>query len=189
MDQVAYFHLLGRSFAKEMLVMPQMIRSDSLLVREVGDCDRALELTSEAERIARTATDRGRRIAQVLFVRAWNIGSCREMWADVVPLLEETLEHITVADPDSPLRTVALADLIKDIKVASSQWIKEEKAFPRFSHWQDGYGAFTVSHNDKDAVIEYIKNQEEHHRQVSFKDELREFLIKHGVTFDEKYLD
>ena len=61
-------------------------------------------------------------------------------------------------------------------------------SFPKFSHWQDGYGAFTVSHSDKDAVIEYIKNQDEHHRKVSFKDELREFLVKHGVTFNEEYL-
>ena len=46
----------------------------------------------------------------------------------------------------------------------------------------------TVSHSDKDTLIEYIKGQEEHHKNVSFKDELREFLIKHSVIFDEKYL-
>jgi len=85
-------------------------------------------------------------------------------------------------------RTIALADLVKDIKTSTSSWIKQNNVFPGFEHWQDGYGAFTVSHSDKDAVIEYIKGQEEHHQQVSFKDELREFLVKHGVTFGEKYL-
>ena len=84
--------------------------------------------------------------------------------------------------------TIALADLVKDIKTATSTWIKGERVFPAFTHWQDGYGAFTVSHSDKDAVIEYIKGREEHHKRVSFKDELREFLVKYGVTFDEKYL-
>jgi len=81
-----------------------------------------------------------------------------------------------------------LADLIKDIKTATSSWIKKERVFPEFTHWQDGYGAFTVSHSDKDTVIEYIKDQEEHHKQISFQDELREFLIKHEIQFDEKYL-
>ena len=45
-----------------------------------------------------------------------------------------------------------------------------------------------MDHSDRDAVIEYIKDQDEHHRKISFKDELREFLVKQGVTFDEEYL-
>ena len=77
---------------------------------------------------------------------------------------------------------------MKEVKVSTSSWIKENAMFLNFTNWQDGYGAFSVSHGDKDAVIEYIKGQEAHHKKVSFKDELREFLIKHGVKFDEKYL-
>jgi putative transposase len=84
--------------------------------------------------------------------------------------------------------TVCLADLVKTVKTSSAKWIKEEGMFPEFSHWQDGYGAFTVSHDDRDFVIEYIKKQEEHHRRVSFADELREFLVRHGVEFNEKFL-
>lgn len=95
-------------------------------------------------------------------------------------------DHIHILTGLHP--TNALADLIKDIKVSTGKWIKENRVFPKFTHWQDGYGAFTVSHGDKDDVIEYIKGQEEHHKKVSFKDELREFLFKHGVEFDEKYL-
>ena len=95
-------------------------------------------------------------------------------------------DHVHILTSLHP--TVALADLIKDIKVASSLWIKEEKAFPRFSHWQDGYGAFTHSSNEKDRLIEYIKGQEEHHKKVSFRDEFRRLLEEAGIEFDEKYL-
>ncbi len=55
--------------------------------------------------------------------------------------------------------TVSLASLVKDIKVASSQFIKEQDSFPGFTHWQDGYGAFTCSHKDKDAIIRYIQGR------------------------------
>ena len=95
-------------------------------------------------------------------------------------------DHVHILTSVHP--TIALAGLIKDIKVATNTWIKDEGAFPDFTHWQDGYSAFTVSHTDRDAVIEYIKTQEEHHRRVAFKDELRELLATHGVQSDEKYL-
>jgi REP-associated tyrosine transposase len=84
--------------------------------------------------------------------------------------------------------SLALADFVKDIKVASSAWIKENQVFRNFTHWQDGYGAFTVSTREKEALIEYIKNQEEHHRQVSFQDELRKLLEDAEIGFDERYL-
>jgi putative transposase len=84
--------------------------------------------------------------------------------------------------------TVALADLIKDIKVASSGWIKDERVFPEFDAWQEGYAALTYSLADKDRLIEYIKGQEEHHRTVSFLDEYREMLRAAGIELDERYL-
>ena len=68
-------------------------------------------------------------------------------------------------------------------------WIKENGVFPTFTHWQDGYSAFTQSQNDKDRLIEYIKGQEEHHRKESFRDELRRLLKDAGIEFDEKYLE
>ena len=84
--------------------------------------------------------------------------------------------------------TISVADLVKDIKVASSLWIKENEVFPQFNHWQDGYAAFTVSRQDKGAVIEYIKDQEEHHRTKTFLEELREMLTAHGLEFDARDL-
>jgi REP element-mobilizing transposase RayT len=84
--------------------------------------------------------------------------------------------------------TVSLAELVKEIKTSTSRWIKAEGVFPSFTHWQDGYGAFTVSYADCQAVIEYIKGQPEHHRKTPFQEELRNLLTKYGVSFDEKYL-
>ena len=120
---------------------------------------------------------------ETLFRYTWGILKNKDCHLYRIGGVEDHVHILTSLHP-----TIALSDLVKDIKVATSTWINKENIFPKFSHWQDGYGAFTVSHSDKDAVIEYIKNQEEHHKKVSFKDELRDFLVKHGVKFDEKYL-
>lgn len=84
--------------------------------------------------------------------------------------------------------SIALALLVKDIKLASSSYIKEQNLFPHFNGWQEGYGAFTFSIKEKDALIEYVKKQEEHHKRTSFEDELRTLLLEHDIPFDEQYL-
>jgi putative transposase len=82
----------------------------------------------------------------------------------------------------------SVAEIVRLIKANSSKWVNEEHgAAGRFA-WQIGYGAFTVSRSQLDALLNYVANQESHHRVRSFQDEYREFLIKHGVEFDEKYL-
>ena len=96
-------------------------------------------------------------------------------------------DHVHILTSLHP--SIALADFVKDIKVATSVWIKERGLFPGFRGWQEGYGAFTASHQDKDRLIEYIKNQQEHHRVKSFREELQEMLVEAGVQLDEKYLD
>lgn len=85
--------------------------------------------------------------------------------------------------------TVCLADMVKDVKTGSSKWIKDERVFPLFDHWQDGYAAFTHSDREKDVLIEYIKNQEEHHRVRSFTEELKRLLDEAGIKYDPKYLE
>lgn len=94
-------------------------------------------------------------------------------------------DHVHILSSLHP--AAALADFVKDIKLGSS-WIKESGAFPRFRHWQDGYGAFTVSWSEKDTLIEYIKNQEEHHRKTSFIEEYRGLLKEAGIEFEERFL-
>ena len=84
---------------------------------------------------------------------------------------------------------VSLSSLVKDIKVGSSIYIKENNLFIDFQNSQVGYGAFTYSIKEKYRLIEYVKNQEEHHKMVSFKEELISFLKEHGIEFDEKYLE
>jgi len=96
-------------------------------------------------------------------------------------------DHVHILTSLHP--SVALADFVKDVKVATSVWIKEKRLFPGFQGWQEGYGAFTASHADKDRLIDYIKDQEEHHRVKSFREELHGLLVATGVQFDEKYLD
>ena len=84
--------------------------------------------------------------------------------------------------------TIAPATLIKDIKLASTDHIKKESLFSEFNGWQDGYGAFTYSIGAKDNLIEYVKNQEEHHKHKTFLEEYKELLKEHQIEFDEKYL-
>ena len=97
--------------------------------------------------------------------------------------VEDHLHIITHLHP-----TIALSDLVKDIKVASSMKIKEAGWFKHFHAWQEGYGAFTYSIKEKDRLIEYVKNQEEHHKKFPFRDEFIDLLIEHQIEFDEKYL-
>lgn len=95
-------------------------------------------------------------------------------------------DHIHIVTHIYP--TVALASLVKDIKLACSLYIKENNLFPHFKGWQDGYGAFTYSLKEKDRLIAYVQNQEEHHKHKSFMQEYKKLLIKHNFSFEEKYL-
>lgn len=95
-------------------------------------------------------------------------------------------DHIHIVTHIHP--TVALASLVKDIKLACSLYIKENNLFPHFKGWQDGYGAFTYSLKEKDRLIAYVQNQEEHHKHKSFMQEYKKLLIKHNISFEEKYL-
>jgi REP element-mobilizing transposase RayT len=82
----------------------------------------------------------------------------------------------------------ALSTMLRDIKAGSSGWVHETFPAARDFWWQTGYGAFTVSHSNIDAVKAYIADQREHHGKMSFVDEFRRLLEKHGVEFDEEYL-
>ena len=84
--------------------------------------------------------------------------------------------------------THCLADVMRELKKASSAWVHEEVGLRAFA-WQEGYAAFTVSATSREAVRSYIAHQEEHHRVKSFREELVEMLHKAGVEYDAKYLD
>lgn len=95
-------------------------------------------------------------------------------------------DHIHIFSDLHPM--TRLSDLVKDIKIAASIWMKASGKFPEFKGWQEGYGAFTYSVREKDMIINYIKNQKEHHMKETFYDEYKRLLIESGIEFDEKYL-
>jgi len=83
-------------------------------------------------------------------------------------------------------RTITIAELISKIKTSSSKWIKKQGII-NFS-WQDGYGSFSVSPSKLMIVEKYISNQPEHHKKMSFKDELRNFFKEYNIEYDERYV-
>jgi putative transposase len=95
-------------------------------------------------------------------------------------------DHIHILSDLHP--SVPLSDYVRDIKVASSSWMKGHLKFPDFKGWQAGYGAFTYSIREKDILINYVKNQKEHHRSESSYEEYKRLVIENGIDFDEKYI-
>ena len=85
-------------------------------------------------------------------------------------------------------RTIAVADLVKEIKSGSSRWIHDGAARPKDFHWQAGYGVFSISPEHKESVTRYIGNQREHHQTVSYQDEYRRLLAKYEIPHDERYV-
>lgn len=90
-------------------------------------------------------------------------------------------------------RTETIADVVGAAKRESSDWIKDQvwaRMNPSFAqfHWQNGYGVFSVSESKIEEVAKYIDGQMEHHQRVTFQDEYREFLKRHNVPFDERYV-
>jgi len=92
-------------------------------------------------------------------------------------------DHIHILSDLHP--SVALADFIKDIKIASSKWMKASGNFPRFKGWGKKYCALTYSYKEKDILINYIKNQREHHKRITFQEEIRKIFADHGIDEDE----
>lgn len=119
----------------------------------------------------------------VLFKYIWGILNNNKCHVYRINGVEDHLHLLTHIHP-----TVSLSSLIKDVKLASHSFIKQEKLFPHFKGWQEGYGAFTHHFKDKNRLIGYIKNQEAHHRYMSWPEEMQALLEEHGVSYDENYL-
>ena len=118
-----------------------------------------------------------------LFKYIWGILNKKKCYLYRINGVEDHLHIVTHIHP-----TISLSGLIKDIKLASSDHIKAMGLFKNFHGWQDGYGAFTYSIKEKGRLIEYVKNQEKHHKVKTFREEFIEMLNEHGIEFDEKYL-
>jgi REP element-mobilizing transposase RayT len=83
--------------------------------------------------------------------------------------------------------SIAPADFMQQVKVSSSLWMKNSGLFPLFKGWAVGYGSFTCSYCDMDRLIEYVKNQQEHHKKISFEEEYRVLLLEYGIIPDERF--
>ena len=95
-------------------------------------------------------------------------------------------DHVHILARLSPL--IAVSDLVRDVKANSSKWMNELDEVRDSFEWQKGYSAFTVSYSQIETVSNYIRNQEKHHRTLTFRDEYIAFLKRHGIEFRTEYL-
>ena len=95
-------------------------------------------------------------------------------------------DHVHILAKLSP--TLAISDVLRVTKTNSSKWVNDTLELKQPFAWQRGFGAFSVSTSNVEAIRSYIQNQKEHHKQLSFKAEFRQLLVKHRIEFDEKFL-
>jgi len=85
-------------------------------------------------------------------------------------------------------RKFPVMKVVQEAKVETSKWLKRQSTIGTDFAWQSGYGAFSVSSSQLEATEAYIKNQQEHHKRMSFQDEFREICRRHGLAIDERYV-
>ncbi|WP_337964663.1 IS200/IS605 family transposase [uncultured Flavobacterium sp.] len=95
-------------------------------------------------------------------------------------------DHVHVLIGIRPAQSIS--DLMKNIKQDSSKWINTNKFLKIHFEWQEGYGAFSYSRSQLNAVANYIENQEAHHKKKTFREEYIDFLEKFEIDYDEKFI-
>lgn len=100
--------------------------------------------------------------------------------------IDGTTDHVHMLFALS--RVITVAELVEEIKTESSKWIKTKGPEFRNFHWQAGYGAFSIGQSNVAALKRYIHNQKQHHRRVTFQDELRAFFKRYQIPYDERYV-
>lgn len=119
-----------------------------------------------------------------LFKHIWGTLKEKKCHLYQVNCVENHIHIVTHIHP-----TIALSNLVKDIKVGTSLMIKRNNIFHDFIGWQRDYSAFTYSIKAKRNLIRYVKNQEQHHSKISIKQELITLYKEHGIEYDVKYLE
>jgi len=114
------------------------------------------------------------------------IGSIIKDNGSIPILINGTEDHIHILCVMS--KNISLAYLTEEIKRHSSRWIKTLDPYYKKFNWQGGYAGFSVSQSLHDKTKFYIENQEQHHKKMTFKEELIAFLKKYGIEYDERYL-
>ncbi|HYV24936.1 MAG TPA: IS200/IS605 family transposase [Pyrinomonadaceae bacterium] len=100
--------------------------------------------------------------------------------------IDGTTDHIHVLFSLS--RTITVAELVEEVKTSTSKWLKTKGRPLKHFQWQRGYGAFSIGESNVPTLKRYIRNQQEHHRRVSFEDEYRKFLKAYRIDYDERYV-
>ena len=118
-------------------------------------------------------------------LHAYLAGTCRNLSAEAYRV-GGVSDHVHLAC--TLPRTMAVSQLLEEIKKSSSAWIKQHDSSCRGFAWQAGYGVFSLGQSQFPELLAYIDNQEEHHRKHTFQEEYVAFLKRYGVTYDEKYL-
>ena len=85
-------------------------------------------------------------------------------------------------------RSLTIGDLVENLKTSSSKWVKTQAHDLLLFSWQRGYGCFSIGPTDLDSLCAYIEKQEEHHRTRTFQEELRMFLKKYEIEYNEEYV-
>jgi REP element-mobilizing transposase RayT len=115
---------------------------------------------------------------------AYLAGICKGQGSPAL-LVGGVADHVHILCRLSKLEGVAA--LVRELKRESSKWVKEQPEGSASFYWQEGYGAFSISPGHVENLKEYIRNQEEHHKKVTFEDELRRLCRKYGIELDERY--
>ena len=115
----------------------------------------------------------------------YSAGILKELESPAI-LINSVEDHIHILYLHS--KNYSPSKIVEEVKKGSSKWLKTKGPGYANFHWQNGYGAFSVSQSGVADVIEYIENQQEHHQRKTFQEEFREFLRRYEVPFDERYV-
>ena len=116
---------------------------------------------------------------------AYQAGIFREWDSPALSIggVEDHVHALFALSKNHPLKRI-----VEEVKKGSSKWMKVDGPKNPDFYWQAGYGAFSVSHSKAGDVIRYIENQDEHHRNMTFQDELRTLLQRHAIEFEERFV-
>jgi REP element-mobilizing transposase RayT len=115
----------------------------------------------------------------------YSAGILKEVQSPAI-LINSVEDHVHILYSHS--KNYSPSKIVEEVKTGSSKWIKTKGAAYSGFHWQNGYGAFSVSQSGVREVVKYIEGQKEHHRRKSFQEEYREFLKRYEVPYDERYV-
>jgi REP element-mobilizing transposase RayT len=118
-------------------------------------------------------------------MHAYLVGTCNNLGSPSL-IVGGVADHVHLLVRLS--KNIAVATFVRELKRESSKWIKDKGPDLDKFHWQQGYGAFSISPGHKEDLTSYIATQEDHHTRETYQDEFRRLLGKYHIEYDEKYV-